>query len=86
MKKVVIVEDKCNRCGLCCFLADNKPCRFLEQHEDGTTSCKVYGTRKGRYLGDGYYCTDIMEVVQLYPGCPYNEDKLRAALGEIKNK
>ncbi len=73
-------NDICTNCGLCCYLPDGSPCKWLRWKEDGKSFCEVYETRLGRYLGQGFYCEDIMKVVTLYKDCPYNELKMEKAI------
>ncbi len=69
-------EALCLRCGACCGLFDNDPCRHLEKKEDGTYFCGVYDNRFGnRYTVSGklFHCVpigDFLRGTHLY-GCAY---------------
>lgn len=71
-------SGKCNGCGLCCIKPLDTPvdCPHLMRLGNGLTKCRIYGDHIGTYIGDGCYCMDIMDVKDLYEGCPYNEDKI----------
>jgi hypothetical protein len=72
-------EDKCLRCGQCCFMPDSEgrittePCKHLVFNEDEKTFCNIYETRIGTHLGDkivcGLRCKDRFD----YENCPYNK-------------
>ena len=71
-------DDKCLRCGQCCFMPDSQgnltpePCRYLVFNDDGTTYCGIYQSRIGTRLNErivcGLRCDDRFD----YENCPYN--------------
>ena len=81
-----VKDDKCTNCGLCCYLPDGSPCKWLSWDKNGKSFCEVYATRLGRYIGQGCYCEDIMKVVTLYKDCPYNDEKMKVVELNIKEK
>ena len=69
-------EALCRRCGNCCGLYDNDPCRHLKESEDGTYCCQVYEQRFGnRYTVSGklFHCVPIRDFLAGTPlfGCAY---------------
>ena len=64
----------CLKCARCCYLAPNKPCKFLNTD---TKLCKVYMSRfrrmTGYYKHQKQYCKLREDVKFNYLGCPYNE-------------
>lgn len=76
-------EDKCLRCGRCCYYLKNKKltrCRFLVKLPSGRTLCRNYKKRVGTILGindDGnqVICVPREFWPENYPNCPYNKDE-----------
>ena len=72
-------EEKCLRCGQCCYMPDNQgvlthePCRYLVFNDDETTYCSIYESRIGTRLSEkivcGLRCKDRFD----YENCPYND-------------
>ncbi len=59
-------EALCRRCGLCCGLYDNDPCRQLVKTGDGKYSCRVYEQRLGvQYTVSGklFHCVPIRDFL-----------------------
>lgn len=57
-------EALCRRCGYCCGLDDNDPCRHLTKCQEGNYSCAVYGRRLGHHhtvSGKLFSCVPIRE-------------------------
>lgn len=73
-------EDKCLRCGKCCYLVDlntmkqtDIPCRYLIKFSNNEYFCRIYNrNRLGRNLGKGNKCNLREHVKYNYEGCPYN--------------
>lgn len=80
VKSSMEYTGKCNGCGLCCVIPGYGDCPNLLRLKNGLTKCKIYGNHKGTNLPLGYVCKDIMEVPELFDGCPYNDDKVKDAV------
>ena len=72
-------EDKCLRCGQCCFMPDLKlfiptttPCPHLRFDDQGKTSCAIYKHRLGTRLAPGIVCGMRSQDILDYENCPYN--------------
>jgi hypothetical protein len=68
-------SGKCNGCGACCMLPTG-PCKYLQRLGNGLSRCTIYPNHVGTHLGGGYYCNNIMDIPDMFDGCPYNEDKI----------
>lgn len=71
-----MTEPICLMCGRCCYkIVDGKEvkCRYLVKLPNGKTLCRIYKTRLGTDIGDGYRCVNRIDVATQYDGCPYNE-------------
>ena len=68
----------CNRCGQCCFIAENKPCKFLVFTSNGKTYCKIYKSRLGRQISFNppMWCGFRQMIKKNFPNCPYNFDDI----------
>ena len=72
-------EDKCLRCGQCCFMPDlenfvptTTPCPYLRFDDQGKTFCSIYEHRLGTRLAPGVICGMRHQDPFDYENCPYN--------------
>jgi len=74
-----MTEDKCTRCGQCCFFEEDgkiKKCPYLLiMPQSKTTFCRIYPTRLGTKIGKNAWCNNIDRAPYDYAGCPYNTGK-----------
>ena len=74
-------EDKCLRCGKCCYYpyaGKMKRCKYLVDIEDGLTKCIIYETRLNTIIditpeGNKVLCRTREQNKDWIPGCPYNK-------------
>lgn len=71
--------NKCLRCGQCCYINYNKPCKYLKQIKN-KTQCTIYKNRIGTTINRYYLiipekCSHRKNSPWDYKNCPYNTNK-----------
>jgi uncharacterized cysteine cluster protein YcgN (CxxCxxCC family) len=66
-------ESLCKRCGKCCMVAKNIPCKYLVYSSDGKATCTIYKkkTRFDTDLGLDRECGELKDADFLPLGCAY---------------
>lgn len=72
-------EIRCRRCGKCCYIKEqgkltSTPCKWLVFHKNGLTSCRIYGNRLNKDLGNGNRCVNRVDFHFNINGCSYNQE------------
>ncbi len=70
-------EDKCKRCGRCCYIHGIYPCPHLELLKGGKHHCTVYKerlTRRFRIDTEWHKCVDVNKRGFYEKGCAYSPD------------
>ena len=75
---------RCNRCGKCCHYMLNgelKRCKYLVNLKNGTTICRVYGSRLGKVIDENkktkqkIICIERQNSYVDYEDCPFNRGR-----------